>query len=106
MSSIKLLSISILFILSSCGTNHSDEKTIQANASFELSGTDTVNLIDENGLRQGIWIKNPSKDTLVYLNDTGFSAKTITTGEIIRRLKTDGGKGIMFFHDSLTVNNQ
>ena len=81
MNSIKLLSI--LFILSSCGTNHSDEKTIQANASFELSGTDTVNLIDENGLRQGIWIKNPSKDTLVYLNDTGFSAKTITTGEIV-----------------------
>lgn len=106
MAPIKLFSFSILFLLFSCSTDNSEKKVTPQFKSFELSGTDTINAIDINGLRQGIWLMPISKDTMVYLNDTGFSAKTITTGEIIRQLKIDGSKGIMFFHDSLTVKSK
>ena len=106
MTAIKLFSFFIIFLLFSCSTNNSEKKEMPQFKSFELSGTDTINAIDGNGLRQGIWLMPISKDTMVYLNDTGFSAKTITTGEIIRQLKIDGGKGIMFFHDSLTVKGK
>lgn len=67
--------------------------------SFEIAvingHPDTINLIDANGLKQGIWLMPISKDTMVMCNDTGHSAKTITTGELLRLIKVRGNKGVV-----------
>lgn len=64
---------------------------------------DTINLVDANGRKQGIWLMPISKDTMVMRNDTGYSAKTITTGELIRMLKERGNQG---FADIKIVNGK
>jgi hypothetical protein len=54
---------------------------------------DTVNFVDSNGLKQGIWISKFSPDTTVMLNDTGHSTKNTTFGEVKRRLEKYGNSG-------------
>lgn len=66
---------SILFLIQSC---HDDEaKTVKSKCfgSYELVGSnkDTVNILDCDKRKQGVWIPSPTndlKDTLIYRNDT------------------------------------
>ncbi len=85
--SVTLIAISLLFVVS-C-TNHSQsEKKVQVDSTISTSGEllnqrsfevttdgDTINIKDENGLKQGIWITNTGvllanggvkKDTAYY----------------------------------------
>ncbi len=76
MKSLNLLIISTIFICASCAdtAEKSDAQLNQlSNASYETNGHDTVNVIDQNGLKQGVWRPSPSnnlKDTVIYRNDT------------------------------------
>lgn len=87
-----LLTICILTVIS-C-----DEEADTRPKSYELAGhngyMDTLNLIDANGLKQGVWLMPISKDTIVMLNDTGHSTKNTTTGEIKRYLKKYGNSRV------------
>lgn len=94
--------IALLVLTGSCDTK-TTEKHYTSSFEFNLKG-DTINLTDCNG-RQSIWIMRYSKDTMVYLNDTGYSAKTITSGEIMRNLKVHGNKNVMALPDSLAVRS-
>ena len=86
----KLLIFAFILTLVSCG----HKKT----PSFELTSTgDTINLVDNNGRQQGIWLMPTSKDTVVYRNDTAYSAKNTTTGELLRFLKTYDTKNFTSF---------
>lgn len=63
--------------------------------SYQLSNNrDTINIIDHAGLRQGIWLMPNSKDTMVFLNDTGYSTKTSSVDEIIKMLNTSKGAAL------------
>jgi hypothetical protein len=61
----------ILLVLTVSCDNKVKEKHCDI-SSYELSGKDTVNLIDCNG-KQGIWVPNllnKLQDTVYYKNDT------------------------------------
>lgn len=58
--------------------------------SFELSySNDTINVIDSNDWKQGVWVTRGSKDTMVYRNDTGYSTQGTTARELIRTLSEE-----------------
>ena len=67
--------------------------------SYELRGTDTINVIDGDNKKQGIWIiektENPSKnltDTVVYFNDSAiYLDSNQYCKEIIRYLQRNYG---------------
>jgi hypothetical protein len=64
--------------------------------SFEICPMgDTINLVDANGMKQGLWLMPISKDTMIWLNDTGHSADRTTSAEIIRFLKQNGNKAVV-----------
>ena len=101
---------SILFIgiaslsLVSCGTEKSNGDKLPFK-SFELTNkADTINLVDGNGKKQGLWLMPISKDTVVYRNDTAHSVTNMTSGEMIRLLKS-GFTGPFVSYDSLVVNS-
>jgi len=72
----------------SCGSK-------QTAYSYQLSDNkDTINIIDYLGRRQGIWLMPNSKDTMVFLNDTGYSTKSTSTREIIKMLNTTKGAAL------------
>ncbi len=68
--------LTFLILLFSCGQQHKDSvaATQQNGPSYEIQAKktgvfDTINLIDANGLKQGIWIEkneHGSSDTLIY----------------------------------------
>ena len=93
----------LLVLIVSCDTK-TPEKYCSRSFEFNFKG-DTFNLTDCNG-KQGIWVMHYSKDTMVYLNDTGHSAKTITSGELIRMLKAHGNKNVISLPDSLAVRSK
>lgn len=58
--------------LSSCG-NYQNNKVEKSKWSYEIFGPDTINHVDENGLRQGKWYlyneKHVITDTVFYKDD-------------------------------------
>jgi hypothetical protein len=100
-------SIITLFIgvtFASCNTG--SKQSSGPPKSFELTGmADTINLIDGNGKKQGLWLMPISKDTVVYRNDTAYSVTApSTSGEIVRGLKT-GFNGTFIKYGSLVVES-
>ena len=76
MKSLNLLIISTIVFCTSCAdtVEKSDiELSQMPNQSFETNGHDTINMVDQNGLKQGLWRPSPTnnlKDTVIYRNDT------------------------------------
>lgn len=86
------LAIILVLVLVSCG---STKQKPNSPKSFELSySNDTINVIDHYGRRQGVWLIGFSKDTMVFLNDTGYSTKNSTAREVIRMLNKHKNVGI------------
>jgi len=87
----KILALLAICTLFSCGESKQPETPFIQ--SFELSySSDTVNVIDRYGRKQGVWLNTLSNytanmvtvpDTLVYLNDTAYSTKGTTARELI-----------------------
>lgn len=102
-----LLSLLSLLSLVACNTKTESEGKYPL-GSFELggpNGTDTLNIIDGNKLKQGLWIMRNTKDTVVYKNDTGYSTKGHTYGEVVRMLES-GNRGGFITYDSLVVKSE
>lgn len=102
-----LLGLLSLLSLVACNTKTESEGKYSS-GSYELGGPnmkDTINIIDGNKLKQGLWIMPISKDTMVYRNDTGYSTKGHTFGEVQRMLKS-GDKGLFVSYDSLAVKSE
>lgn len=103
-----LLGLLSLLSLVAC---HTETKTTEQKhfiQSYELggpSGKDTMNLVDSYGYKQGLWVTRNRKDTMVYRNDTGYSTKGHTFGEVQRMLKS-GDKGLFVSYDSLAVKSE
>ncbi|MCE3226737.1 MAG: hypothetical protein K0S32_1288 [Bacteroidetes bacterium] len=57
---------------------------------------------DDKG-RQGIWLAPVSKDTVVFLNDTGHTLGHMTSGEMIRYLRKNGNKNLEVISDSMNI---
>lgn len=69
----QLFVLFITMVMTACHNENAEQK--KCYASYELVGTeeDTVNLLDCDKRKQGIWIPNVTndlKDTLLYRNDT------------------------------------
>jgi hypothetical protein len=102
-----LLGLLSLLSLVACNTKAESNDKYPL-GSFELggpSGKDTLNIIDGNKLKQGLWIMRNTKDTMVYRNDTGYSTKGHTFGEVQRMLKS-GGIKLFVCYDSLAVKSE
>ncbi len=73
--SIFVVAYFFIFFLA-CRNSNSGEsgyKSLELIRSFEMYGTDTVNITDRQGRKQGKWIpsvNNKSKDTVYYRNDS------------------------------------
>jgi len=86
-----ILTLLTIGTLMSCGDTKKETAKIR---SFELSpidGNDTINVFDVYGRKQGVWFTKDSKDTMVYLNDTGYSTKGTTARELIKALNERRG---------------
>lgn len=76
MNSFNLLFVIAIISFASCADNSvksTKELNQIQNRSFETNGHDTINLVDHNGLKQGIWKPSPIntlKAMVVYKNDT------------------------------------
>ncbi len=106
MAKIKFLSIISILTVASCGEKETKAGSNHG-ASFELTiNKDTINRIDANGMKQGLWLMSISKDTVVYLNDTAHSVTTMTSKEMIKLIKEQGNKNIVALPDSFTVKSQ
>jgi hypothetical protein len=87
--------IGLLLFMVSCSNKKSAKQKVEGCCSYEILRTgnsmfDTINLIDEKGLRQGIWITkkvNGLKDSTVYRNDSSFYFSGMTISETARLLK-------------------
>ena len=102
-----LLGLLSLLSLVACNTKPESNDKYPL-GSFELggpNGTDTLNIIDGNKLKQGLWIMRNTKDTVVYRNDTGYSTKGHTYGEVVRMLES-GNRGEFITYDSLAVKSK
>lgn len=100
-------SICLGIVLSACHTETKTTEQEHFTQSYELdgpTGKDTMNVIDEHGYKQGLWIMR-NKDTMVYRNDTGYSTKGHTFGEVQRMLKS-GGIKLFVSYDSLAVKSE
>lgn len=104
MTKINFLSVASILTLMSCG-NH-ETKLATHGGSYELNNRDTINLIDANGMKQGLWLMPISKDTVVYLNDTAHSVTTMTSGEMIRQVNKEGNRNVIALPDSFAVKSQ
>lgn len=99
-------SICLVLVFSACNIKTESEDKYPL-GSFELggpNGKDTLNIIDGNKLKQGLWIMRDTKDSMVYRNDTGYSTKGHTYGEVVRMLQS-GDKGLFVSYDSLAVKS-
>lgn len=96
--------ISILFIsmhlFYMCSVDENKSEIGKAwTLSYELRGTDTINVIDGDNKRQGIWIiKNTENtdnilaDTVVYFNDSAiYIDSNSNSKEVIRYLQRNRG---------------
>jgi hypothetical protein len=100
-------SVCLVLVLSACNTKTESEGKYPL-GSYELggpSGKDTLNIIDGNKLKQGLWIMRNTKDTMVYRNDTGYSTKGHTFSEVQRMLKS-GEIRLFVSYDSLAVKSE
>jgi len=105
MTKTNLLFVVSILTLMSCGNQ--ETKLSTHGGSFELNiNGDTINRIDANGMKQGLWLMPISKDTVVYLNDTLHSVTIMTSGEMIRLVKREGNKNIISLPDSFAVRSQ
>jgi len=105
MTKLNLLLVASILTLMSCD-NQKNKELSSRGGSFELTGMqDTINRIDGNGMKQGLWLMPISKDTVVYLNDTAHSVTTMTSGEMIRLVKREGNKNIVALPDSLSAKS-
>lgn len=103
-----LLTIIGLITLSACENESLNKEQEHFLQSYELggpNGKDTMNVVDAHGYKQGLWIMRNRKDTMVYKNDTGYSTKGYTFGEVVRMLKA-GHKGPFVSYDSLAVKSK
>lgn len=104
---IVLSSIICIVILSACNTQLDTQEKYPLK-SFELGGPfmkDTINILDANNHKQGLWIMPKSKDTLVYKNDTGYSTQGYTFREVVKML-SEGKLQQFTSYDSLTVKSE
>lgn len=67
--------VTIIFCYSCADTTEKSvvESSTLPNHSFDTNGRDTINLVDQNGLKQGVWKPSPTndlKETVIYRNDT------------------------------------
>ncbi len=102
----KTILLSVLSLVA-CNTK-TETKEAYTLGSFELGGPlgkDTINIIDGNNRKQGLWIMRISKDTVVYRNDTMHSVTNMTSGEMIRLLKS-GQMHHFITYDSLAVKSE
>ncbi|MCE3260500.1 MAG: hypothetical protein K0S12_2141 [Bacteroidetes bacterium] len=58
---------------------------------------------DGKGWRQGIWLTPVSKDTVIFLNDTGHVLNGMTSGELIRYIQANGNKNLAPLTDSMNI---
>lgn len=82
----------LLILASSCNTN-TDEKSTEeiAYQKFIIRyPTDTINFLDANGRKQGLWVDLNSKspDRLIYKDDTAYTFTDSTVQNLIKTLNS------------------
>ncbi len=84
----KSLKISLLpaalMVLFSCNNEPKANSELKISAYEITKNFDTINIIDNRGLKQGVWLS--AKDTLVYKNDTAYPATITTIDSVIKKL--------------------
>ncbi|MES2132504.1 MAG: hypothetical protein V4506_09145 [Bacteroidota bacterium] len=77
-----------LFLFVLCACHETPKAAMSQSYELSLNGKDTINLVDGNGQKQGLWITHGKTDSTVYLNGTGHTVdSTFTSGEVIRLLQ-------------------
>lgn len=83
----------VLLILTSACNTKTDEKSTEkiAYQKFIIRyPTDTINFMDANGHKQGLWIDMNSKnpDRLIYKDDTAYTFSDSTVQDLIQKLNS------------------
>lgn len=91
MKTIKLLIPStLIFLITSCGnktTETTSTTAIEERQQFVIKyPTDTLNFLDPNGHKQGLWIDLNTKEQVIYKDDTAYTFTDSTVQELITRL--------------------
>lgn len=85
--------IFVFLIACFCGCSNENDQNFQYGyiwtKEYKISNTDTINVIDGNDWKQGVWI-NQNNDTIIYLNDTPYYVNQLnTSSKIITKLKIE-----------------
>lgn len=90
MKSLASLFIFILIFASSCKTKTDEKKAEEiAYQKFIIRyPTDTINFMDANGHKQGLWVdvNNKNQDRLIYKDDTAYTFTDSTVQDLIKKL--------------------
>ncbi|HLC82623.1 MAG TPA: hypothetical protein VJI69_02255, partial [Bacteroidia bacterium] len=78
------------FLIISCGN-----KTTESASTIDIEGTqqfvikypsDTINYLDVNGHKQGLWIDINTKEKVIYKDDTAYTFTDSTVQDLVKML--------------------
>ena len=79
-----------ILLVSSCGNKTketSSTSAIEEKKQFVIKyPTDTINYLDVNGHKQGLWVDFNTKERLIYKDDTAYTFTDSTVQELIKTL--------------------
>ena len=79
-----------LVLLVLCACHERPKASMSQSYELSLKGKDTINLIDGNGQKQGLWITHGKTDSTIYVNGAGHTVdSTFTSGEVMRLLQKE-----------------
>lgn len=86
----RTLSLLFIFLIASCEsktTETNNTAAVDAKQQFVIKyPTDTINYLDANGHKQGLWVDLNTKERVIYKDDTAYTFTDSTVQDLITKL--------------------